>query len=223
VVDPIDGTKAFIAGKPTFGTLIALLQHGRPILGIIDHPALSERWIGATGHPTMHNGRTVHSRRCAELGANVALSEVWGRGGEGGIELAGEVLRLVEQPNDFRMIYADEQPLRDKIGAVAREIYGADGVDYLPAAGKELDRLTALGFGNLPVCIAKTQYSLSDNPALIGRPTGFRITVKSVKLSAGAGFVVALTGDIMTMPGLPKVPAAERMNIDEKGVITGLF
>lgn len=162
-------------------------------------------------------------RRCAELGANVALSEVWAKGGEGGIELALEVLRLVKQPNSFRMIYNDEMPLKDKIASIAHEIYGADGVDFLPAASKELDRLTALGFGNLPVCIAKTQYSLSDNPALLGRPIGFRITVKSVRLSAGAGFVVALTGDIMTMPGLPKVPAAENIDVDAQGRITGLF
>ena len=133
------------------------------------------------------------------------------------------MLRLTEQPNHFRMMYADALPLKEKIAAVAREIYGADGVDYLPAASKELDKLTALGFGELPVCIAKTQYSLSDNPALLGWPKGFRITVKSVRLSAGAGFVVALTGDIMTMPGLPKVPAAETIDIDADGKITGLF
>ena len=162
-------------------------------------------------------------RRCAELGANVALSEVWGRGGEGGVELANEVIRLAEQPNHFRMAYENELPLKDKIGAVARGIYGADGVDFMPAAAKELDKLTSLGYGSLPVCIAKTQYSLSDNPALTGRPTGFRITVKSVRLSAGAGFVVALTGDIMTMPGLPKVPAAENIDVDAQGRITGLF
>lgn len=162
-------------------------------------------------------------RRCAEMGANVALSEVWGKGGEGGIELAEEVIRLTQQPSNFRMIYSDEMPLKDKIGAIAREVYGADGVDFMPAASKELDKLTALDYGNLPVCIAKTQYSFSDNPALIGRPKGFRITVKSVRLSAGAGFVVALTGDIMTMPGLPKVPSAEKIDIDAQGRITGLF
>lgn len=162
-------------------------------------------------------------RKCTELGVKVALSEVWGKGGEGGIELAKEVLSLVEQPNHFRMIYEDDVPLKGKIEAVAKEIYGADGVDYMPAASKELDKLTALGFGALPVCIAKTQYSLSDNPKLLGRPEGFRITVKKVKLSAGAGFVVALTGDIMTMPGLPKVPAAENIDVDENGRISGLF
>ena len=162
-------------------------------------------------------------RRCGELGANVALSEVWAKGGEGGIELAREVLRLCEQPHTFRMQYTDEMSLRDKIAAVVRNIYGGDGVDYLPAAAKELDKLEALGYGRLPVCMAKTQYSFSDNPALTGRPSGFRVTVKNVKLSAGAGFVVVLTGDIMTMPGLPKVPAAENIDVDENGRITGLF
>lgn len=161
--------------------------------------------------------------KCTELGVNVALSEVWGKGGDGGIELAKEVLRLVDQPNHFRMLYEDGMPLKGKIETVAKEIYGADGVEYLPAASKELDRLTAMGYGTLPVCIAKTQYSLSDNPALLGRPEGFHITVKKVKLSAGAGFVVALTGDIMTMPGLPKVPAAEKIDVDENGRISGLY
>ena len=133
------------------------------------------------------------------------------------------MLRLVEQPNHFHMIYDDGCPLRQKVEMVAREIYNADGVDFLPAAAKELDKLAALGYGNLPVCIAKTQYSLSDNPALLGWPKGFRITVKNVRLSAGAGFVVVLTGDIMTMPGLPRVPAAENIDVDEDGRITGLF
>ena len=162
-------------------------------------------------------------RRCAEYGANVALSEVWAKGGEGGLELAREVLRLVDAPNRFRMIYEDAQPLTEKIEAVARNIYGADGVDYSSAAVRELARLETMGFGRLPVCMAKTQYSLSDDPTLLGWPKGFRITVKSVRLSAGAGFVVALTGDIMTMPGLPRVPAAESIDVDENGIISGLF
>ena len=162
-------------------------------------------------------------RRCSEMGANVALSEVWAKGGEGGIELAKEVIRLTEQPNNFRLLYGDDMPLKEKISTVAREIYGADGVDFAPAALKELDRITELGYGNLPVCIAKTQYSFSDNPALIGRPEGFKVSVKNVRLSAGAGFVVVLTGEIMTMPGLPKVPAAEKIDIDENGRISGLF
>lgn len=162
-------------------------------------------------------------RRCAEMGANVALSEVWAKGGEGGIELAKEVIRLTEEPNNFRLLYDDDMSLKEKICTVAREIYGADGVDFAPAALKELDRVTELGYGNLPVCIAKTQYSFSDNPALIGRPEGFKVSVKNVRLSAGAGFVVVLTGEIMTMPGLPKVPAAEKIDIDDNGRITGLF
>lgn len=162
-------------------------------------------------------------KMCAEHGAHVALSEVWAKGGEGGLELAEEVLRLVEQPNHFRMMYTDEMPLREKIEAVVREIYNGDGVDYTPAAAKELDKLERLGFGSLPICMAKTQYSLSDNPALLGWPKDFRVAVKSVRLAAGAGFVVVLTGEIMTMPGLPKVPAAENIDVDENGVISGLF
>ena len=160
---------------------------------------------------------------CAAAGANVALSEVWGKGGEGGLELARQVLKLTEQPADFRFIYPDDMSLKDKINSVVQNVYGGEGTDYLPAASKELDRLEQLGYGRLPVCLAKTQYSFSDNPALLGRPHGFRVTVKSVRLAAGAGFVVALTGDIMTMPGLPKIPAAESIDVDENGKISGLF
>ena len=161
--------------------------------------------------------------KCAEAGANVALSEVWAKGGEGGLELAREVLRLTEEPNRFTMMYEDSLPLKEKIAAVVREIYNGDGVDFTPAASRELDKLEALGFGHLPVCMAKTQYSLSDNLALLGWPSGFRVTVRGVRLAAGAGFVVVLTGDIMTMPGLPKVPAAEAIDVDENGKISGLF
>ena len=161
--------------------------------------------------------------KCAAAGANVALSEVWGKGGEGGLELARQVLKLTEQPADFRFIYPDDMSLKDKINSVVQNVYGGEGTDYLPAASKELDRLEQLGYGRLPVCLAKTQYSFSDNPALLGRPHGFRVTVKSVRLAAGAGFVVALTGDIMTMPGLPKLPAAESIDVDENGKISGLF
>ena len=161
--------------------------------------------------------------KCAALGANVALSEVWGKGGEGGLELAREVLRLTETSHDFRFIYTDEMSLKDKIDAVVQKVYGGGGVDFLPAAAKELDKLERLGYGGLPVCMAKTQYSFSDNPALLGRPSGFRVTVRSIRLAAGAGFVVALTGDIMTMPGLPRVPAAEAIDVDEDGRISGLF
>ncbi len=161
--------------------------------------------------------------KCAEAGANVALSEVWAKGGEGGLELAREVLRLTEEPNRFTMMYEDSLLLKEKIAAVVREIYNGDGVDFTPAASRELDKLEALGCGHLPVCMAKTQYSLSDNPALLGWPSGFRVTVRGVRLAAGAGFVVVLTGDIMTMPGLPKVPAAEAIDVDENGKISGLF
>lgn len=161
--------------------------------------------------------------RCRELGVNTALSEVWGKGGEGGIELAQEVLRLCEQPHDFRFAYELDQPLRSKIEAIVKRVYGGAGVSYSAAASKELDRLEAMGFGSLPVCMAKTQYSLSDDQTKLGRPEGFTITVSKVKVSAGAGFVVVQTGDIMTMPGLPKVPAAEKIDVDENGVISGLF
>ena len=161
---------------------------------------------------------------CAAYGVRVALSEVWGKGGAGGVELAEEVLRIIEtEEKDFRFAYDADASLEEKIEAVAVKVYGADGVDYVPAAAKELKRLTELGYGGLPVCMAKTQYSLSDDPAKLGAPKGFRITVKKVKVSAGAGFVVVLTGDIMTMPGLPKVPAAENIDVDENGKITGLF
>ncbi len=161
--------------------------------------------------------------RCRALGVNVALSEVWGRGGEGGVELAQEVLRLCGQPHQFRFAYELGLPLRDKIEAIVRRVYGGAGVSYSSAASRELDRLEAMGFGSLPVCMAKTQYSLSDDPGKLGRPEGFTVTVSKVRVSAGAGFVVVQTGDIMTMPGLPKVPAAEKIDVDENGVISGLF
>ena len=161
--------------------------------------------------------------RCRALGVNVALSEVWGRGGEGGVELAQEVLRLCGQPHQFRFAYELGLPLRDKIEAIVRRVYGGAGVSYSSAASRELDRLEAMGFGGLPVCMAKTQYSLSDDPGKLGRPEGFTVTVSKVRVSAGAGFVVVQTGDIMTMPGLPRVPAAEKIDVDENGVISGLF
>ena len=163
-------------------------------------------------------------RACGEYGVRVALSEVWGKGGQGGVELAQEVLRIIDEgENRFTFAYPDELPLKEKIAAVAAKVYGADGVDYSPAAEKELSRLTELGYGGLPVCMAKTQYSLSDDAKKLGAPKGFRIKVQKAKVSAGAGFVVVLTGDIMTMPGLPKAPAAEQIDVDENGVISGLF
>lgn len=162
--------------------------------------------------------------KCRELGVNVVLSDVWAKGGEGGTELASEVVRLCEEekPN-FTFSYDDSMSLEEKIEAVVKKVYGGDGVTYLPTAKKELSKLTDLGFGSVPVCIAKTQYSFSDDPTKLGAPEGFKVTVKNVKVSAGAGFVVVLTGDIMTMPGLPKVPAAEKIDVDSNGVITGLF
>ena len=161
--------------------------------------------------------------KCAEYGVHVALSEVWGKGGEGGRELAAEVLRLCDQPHDFRFAYELDQPIRDKIETIVRKIYGGSGVSYSKAASDAIAKLESLGFGKLPVCMAKTQYSLSDDQTKLGRPEGFTVTVSKVRISAGAGFIVVQTGDIMTMPGLPKVPAAEKIDIDENGVITGLF
>ena len=161
--------------------------------------------------------------RCRELGVNVALSEVWAKGGKGGETLGREVLRLCEEENRFQFAYDAERPIEEKLHAIATKIYHADGVDLTPNAKKQAVQLTGLGYGNLPICMAKTQYSFSDDAALLGAPKGFRITVRNLKVSAGAGFVVALTGDIMTMPGLPKVPAAENIDVDENGRITGLF
>ncbi len=162
--------------------------------------------------------------RCKALGVNVVLSTVWADGGKGGEELAKEVVRLCEEEQgDFTFSYEDDTTIEEKIEAIVKKVYGGDGVQILPAAQKQIDRLTELGYGKLPVCMAKTQYSFSDDPAKLGAPEGFTVTVRNIKISAGAGFIVALTGDIMTMPGLPKSPAAERIDVDENGVITGLF
>lgn len=161
---------------------------------------------------------------CEERGCEFAISKVWENGGEGGIELAQKVLEtLEEKESHFQVLYGDELSLKEKIHAVATEIYGADGVSYAPAAEKQLRKLEELGFGELPVCMAKTQYSLSDDPTLLGRPSGFQLNVREVYVSAGAGFVVVLTGAVMTMPGLPKEPAAYRIDVDDNGKITGLF
>ncbi len=162
--------------------------------------------------------------KCKELGVNVALSEVWEKGSEGGLDLAKEVIRLTEQGNEnFKFIYDDEDSIKEKIEKIATRIYGADGVDYTKKADKEIKRLTELGFGNLPICMAKTQASLSDDPKVIGRPEGFNITVSKATVSAGAGFIVVSTGDIMKMPGLPKVPSSELIDVNDDGLITGLF
>ena len=161
--------------------------------------------------------------KCKELGVNVALSEVWATGGEGGIALAKEVIRLCEEPNHFSFAYELDQPIEAKLADIVKKVYHGDGVVLTPAAKKQAAELTALGFGGLPICMAKTQYSFSDDQNLLGAPDGFTVTVRNIKVSAGAGFLVALTGDIMTMPGLPKVPAAEKVDVDENGKISGLF
>ena len=163
-------------------------------------------------------------QKCTELGVNVALSEVWAKGGEGGVELANEVVRLAnEGKNKFDYLYDLDETLKAKIEIIVKKIYGGDGVDYAPAALKEIERLEMNGYGKLPICMAKTQYSLSDDQKKLGRPKGFKVLVRNVKVSAGAGFIVVLTGDIMTMPGLPKVPAAEKIDVDATGKISGLF
>ncbi len=160
---------------------------------------------------------------CKALGVNVVLSDVWAKGGDGGTELAKEVVRLCEEENNFTFSYDTDIGIEEKIEAIVKKIYGGDGVAFLPKAKKQIQQLTALGFDKIPVCMAKTQYSFSDDATKLGAPDGFTVTVKNVKVSAGAGFIVALTGDIMTMPGLPKVPAAEKIDVDENGVISGLF
>ena len=160
---------------------------------------------------------------CEKLGVNVKLSEVWAKGGEGALELADEVMRLVDEPSDFRFSYEDGTDIAEAIEAVATKVYRADGVDFTPVAKRQLAQLRENGFGNLPVCIAKTQYSFTDQDKLLGAPEGFRITVRELKVSAGARFVVALTGSVLTMPGLPKHPAAENIDVDDNGVISGLF
>ena len=161
--------------------------------------------------------------KCKELGVNVALSDVWANGGAGGEELAKEVIRLCDSESTMEYVYDTELPIKDKIEAIATKVYGADGVDYTPKANKEIKNLEAIGLGNLPICMAKNQYSLTDDAKKLGRPTGFRITIRDITASAGAGFLVALTGDIMKMPGLPKVPSAEKIDVDANGVISGLF
>ncbi len=161
--------------------------------------------------------------KCKALGVNVVLSNVWAEGGKGGEELAKEVVALCEQPNDFTFSYELEGTIEEKIEAVVKKVYGGDGISVLPAAKKQIASIEAMGYANLPVCMAKTQYSFSDDPTKLGAPENFTVTIKNVKISAGAGFIVVLTGDIMTMPGLPKVPAAEKIDVDENGKISGLF
>ena len=197
-----------------------LLQHVDNIKNVFGLPCVVA--INAFPTDTAAELRLVEEK-CRELGVSVALSEVWAKGGAGGTALAEEVVRLCEQPSDFRYSYALGGSIEEKLETICRRIYHADGVVLTPAAQKQARRLTELGFGELPICMAKTQYSFSDDPSLLGAPRGFTVTVRNLKVSAGAGFLVALTGDIMTIPGLPKVPAAERINGDENGRISGLF
>jgi len=197
-----------------------LLQHVENITKVYKLPAV----VAVNRFPTDTEAElALVEKKCRELGVNVALSEVWAKGGEGGEELANEVVRLCGERNEFTFSYDDEDSIGEKLNKIAQKIYHADGVDLVGDAPKQLKQLTRLGFGKLPICVAKTQYSFSDDPNKLGAPKGFRISVRNLKVSAGAGFIVALTGDIMTMPGLPKVPAAEKIDVDENGVITGLF
>ena len=209
-----ENLEALEAGLPN------LLQHVENITKVYQLPCV----VAINRFPTDTEAELkLVEDKCRELGVNVALSEVWAKGGEGGLALADEVVRLCEEPNDFQFAYGDDLSLAEKIEAIATRVYHADGVDFEPKAMAELKKLEDLGFGGMPVCMAKTQYSFSDDQKKLGAPRGFRITVRNAKVSAGAGFVVALTGDIMTMPGLPKVPAAERIDVDETGKISGLF
>ncbi|MBR4550498.1 MAG: formate--tetrahydrofolate ligase [Oscillospiraceae bacterium] len=197
-----------------------LLQHVSNIKDIYGVPCV----VAVNAFPTDTEAElALVEQKCRELGVNVALSEVWAKGGEGGKVLAAEVVRLCEQPCDFRFAYELDASIEEKLDTICRRVYHADGVTLEPNAKKQLRQLTELGFDKLPICMAKTQYSFSDDPALLGAPRGFTVTVRNLKVCAGAGFLVALTGDIMTMPGLPKVPAAEKIDVDENGVITGLF
>ena len=197
-----------------------LLQHVENITKVFGLPCVVA--LNAFATDTEAELRLVEER-CRALGVRVALCQVWAKGGEGGVELAEEVVRLCQQPGNFQFSYDEKAPIEEKLNTIARRIYHADGVDLTPAARKQMQELTALGFGELPICMAKTQYSFSDDAARLGAPRDFRITVRNLKVSAGAGFLVALTGNIMTMPGLPKVPAAEKIDVDENGRITGLF
>ncbi|AKN32786.1 formate--tetrahydrofolate ligase [Clostridium carboxidivorans P7] len=198
-----------------------LLKHVENITKVYKLPAV----VAINEFPTDTQAELkLVENKCKELGVNVKLSQVWAKGGEGGIEVAKEVMRLIDEgKNDFQFAYDEKLSIKEKIAAISKKIYGADDAVFTPQAEKEIAELEKNGFGQTPVCIAKTQYSLTDDQTKLGRPTGFNITVRQVTISAGAGFVVAVTGSIMKMPGLPKVPAAERIDVDENGVISGLF
>ena len=197
-----------------------LLQHVDNVKNVYGLPCV----VAINAFPTDTKAELdLVEKKCNELGVNVALSEVWAKGGEGGKALAEEVVRLCEQPNNFQFVYDADATIEEKLDAIVKKVYHGDGVVLTANAKKQAQQLTDLGFGNLPICMAKTQYSFSDNAALLGAPKGFTVTVRNLKVSAGAGFIVALTGDIMTMPGLPKVPSAEKIDVDENGKISGLF
>ena len=197
-----------------------LLRHVKNIKEVFGLPAV----VAVNQFPTDTKAELdLVISKCRELGVNTVLSTVHANGGEGGIELAKEVVKLCEEENDFRFAYDLDTTIEEKILAVVKKVYGGNAISILPAAKKQIDKLTELGFANLPICVAKTQYSFSDDPKKLGAPENFTVTIKNVKISAGAGFIVVLTGDIMTMPGLPKVPAAENIDVDDNGVIHGLF
>ena len=197
-----------------------LLQHVDNVKNVYGLPCV----VAINAFPTDTKAELdLVEAKCNELGVNVALSEVWAKGGEGGKALAEEVVRLCEQPNKFSFVYDEKAPIEEKLDTIVKRVYHGDKVVLTANAKKQAKQLTDLGFGGLPICMAKTQYSFSDDAALLGAPKGFEVTVRNLKVCAGAGFIVALTGDIMTMPGLPKVPSAEKIDIDENGRITGLF
>lgn len=197
-----------------------LLKHVENVTTVYGLPAV----VAINAFPTDTKAELdLVAKKCGELGVNVALSEVWAKGGEGGVKLAEEVLKLIEQGKEHTYVYDTNLTIKEKIEAICRKVYGADGADFAPAANKLIAEFESLGFGNLPICMAKNQYSLTDDQTVLGRPTGFRVTVRDLTISAGAGFIVALTGTIMKMPGLPKVPSAEKIDVDVDGKISGLF
>ena len=209
-----ENLEALEAGLPN------LLQHVSNIQDVFGLPAV----VAINAFPTDTPAELeLVQAKCRELGVNAVLAEHWAKGGEGATALAEEVVRVCDQPSEFKFSYDVEQGIEEKIDAIATKIYHADGVDYTPKAKKQLDQLVANGFDKLPICMAKTQYSFTDDASKLGAPKGFRITVRNLKVSAGAGFIVALTGEIMTMPGLPKVPAAEKIDVTADGLIVGLF
>jgi formate--tetrahydrofolate ligase len=197
-----------------------LLKHVENVTQVFKLPAV----VAINKFPTDTEAElNLIRERCNELGVNIALSEVWGKGSKGGQELAEEVLRLTEKESKMEYAYDTSLPIKEKIKAISTKLYGASDVEFSSKASKEIANFEKLGFGNLPICMAKNQYSLTDDPKVLGRPTGFKITIRDITISAGAGFLVALTGDIMKMPGLPKVPAAEFIDVDVDGKIKGLF